>query len=124
MPLRRSSWLQGALIQSLNLQPVQAGGNGQADVLGDNAFGDAKRGGDAFVRELGVELQTQNVLDLAHSDPSGIGHAGSSKGWEATRMGGTNMRNASRCRSMPFRHRDRDSGVVTDIPVKARNRSR
>jgi hypothetical protein len=43
---------------------------------------------------------------------------------EATRMGGTNMRNTSRCRSMPFWHRDRDSGVVTDIPVKARNRSR
>ena len=34
--------LQGALIQSLNLQPVQAGGRGQADVLGDNAFGDAQ----------------------------------------------------------------------------------
>jgi hypothetical protein len=95
-----------------------------ADVLGDDAFGDAQRRGDAFVRELGVELQTQNVLDLAHSDPSGIGHAGSSKGWEATRMGEqicATHHAAGPCRSGIVTD---DSGVVTDIPAGARNRSR
>ena len=31
------------------------------------------------MREMGFEFETQDVLDFAHSDPSGIGHSGSRK---------------------------------------------
>ena len=58
---------------------MQASGAGQFDVFGDHAFGDAKRGGDVLVRMVEFEFETQDVFDSLHSDPSGIGHVGSSK---------------------------------------------
>ncbi|WP_157979266.1 hypothetical protein [Rhodoferax ferrireducens] len=33
-------------------------------------FGDVQDCGDALMREMGLEFETQNVFDLAHSDPS------------------------------------------------------
>lgn len=44
---------------------VQAGGGGQADVLGDDAFGYLQGGGDARVRELRVPLQADDIFDHA-----------------------------------------------------------
>ena len=58
---------------------MQTSGAGQLDVFGDHAFGDAKRGGDVLVRVVGLKFETQDVFDSVHSDPSDIGHVGSSK---------------------------------------------
>jgi hypothetical protein len=44
------------------------------------------------VRQPGIEFQTQNVLDFAHSDPW-CGHAGSSKSWKGYPLGLLAMRN-------------------------------
>jgi len=71
--------VQGSFIHNLDLCPVRLGRDGQAGVLGYDALGEVQGGGDALVREVGLEFETQNVFDLAHSDPSGIGHAGSGK---------------------------------------------
>ena len=75
----RQAAVQCGLVEQLNLAPVQLCCTGQGDVLGNDAFGDAQGCGDALVREMGFEFETQDVLDFAHSDPSGIGQAGSSK---------------------------------------------
>ena len=57
----------------------QADGAGELDLFGNHTFGDAKRSGDVLVRVVEFEFETQDVFDLTHSDPSGIGHVGSSK---------------------------------------------
>jgi hypothetical protein len=49
-----------------------------------------------LVGEPGFKFETQNVPYLAHIDPSGVGHAHSSKAVEATRVGWGNMRNVTR----------------------------
>jgi hypothetical protein len=79
--------VQRSFIQDLDLWPVQACGAGQGEVLGDDAFGDTKGSGGLLMGEPGIEFETQNVPYLAHIDPSGIGHAHSSKAVEATRLG-------------------------------------
>jgi hypothetical protein len=63
----------------LDLGPLQARRAGKFDVFGDHAFGDAKRGCDVLVRVVLLEFETQDVFDVTHSDPSGIGHVGSSE---------------------------------------------
>jgi hypothetical protein len=52
-----------------------------------------------LVGEQGIEFETQNVPYLAHIDPSGIGHAHSSKADKANRLGWGNMRNVTRCKA-------------------------
>jgi hypothetical protein len=49
------------------------------DVFGDDSFGDVKRVGYLLVRTPDFKFETQDVFDKTHSDPSGIGHVGSSK---------------------------------------------
>lgn len=92
--------MQGSVIQGLDLQPIQACSTGQGEVLGDDALGDVQGGGGLLVGEPGFKFETQNVPYLAHIDPSGIGHAHSSKAVEATRVGWGNMRNITRCKDL------------------------
>lgn len=73
--------VQCRLVHRLDLGPIQASGAGQLDVFGNHAFGDAQCGGDVLMRVVEFEFETQDVLNLTHSDPSGIGHVGSSKSW-------------------------------------------
>lgn len=75
----RQTAVQGRLVEQLNLAPVQLCRTGQCDVFGNDAFGDVQGCGNALMRQMGFEFETQDVLDFAHSDPSGIGQAGSSK---------------------------------------------
>ena len=49
--------------------PVQCSGNGQAHVLGDNAFGDAQGISDLLVGLSTLEFETQCVFEFAHIDP-------------------------------------------------------
>jgi hypothetical protein len=79
--------VQSGVIKGLDLRPIQASRRGQGEVLGDDALGDVQCGGGLLVGEPGFKFETQNVPYLAHIDPSGIGHAHSSKAVEATRMG-------------------------------------
>jgi hypothetical protein len=58
----------------VTFRPGQAGCRGQSDILGDHAFGKAEGTRNLFMGELGVELQTQYILDFTHSDPL-RGHA-------------------------------------------------
>ena len=71
--------VQHRLVHGLDLRPMQTCGAGQLDVFGDDAFGDAQCAGDVLVRVLEFKFETQDVSDVTHSDPSGIGHVGSSK---------------------------------------------
>lgn len=50
--------LQSGVAQCLNGGPIQAGNGGQADVLGDDALGDAERGSDPLMGETGFEFKT------------------------------------------------------------------
>ena len=71
-----------------------------------------------------AQLQLRRNYTAIYQDLVDIGHAGSSKGWEATRIKAqicATHHAAGPCRSGIVTD---DSGVVTDIPVKARNRSR
>lgn len=61
--------------------PVQAGGGGQPDVLGDRALGGLQSGGDLCVRELRVPFQADHLLDHAQRD-SFFGH--STPRWQKT----------------------------------------
>ena len=54
--------LQRGFVQGRNGLPVQSSSNGQAHVLGDNAFGDAQSTGDLLVRLSSLEFQTQGVF--------------------------------------------------------------
>jgi hypothetical protein len=67
--------------QGLDLGPVQARIAGEFDVLGYNSFGDPQSAGNVLMGMTEFELETQNIFDLTHSDPSGIGHVQSSKSW-------------------------------------------
>jgi hypothetical protein len=73
--------VQFGLVHGLDLGPVQAPITGKFDVLGDYAFGDAKRAGNVLVGVVEYEFETQDVFDLTHSDPSDVGQVGSSKSW-------------------------------------------
>lgn len=79
--------MQGGVIKGLDLWPIQAGGTGQGEVLGDDAFGNIQGSAGLLVGEPGFKFETQNVPYLAHIDPSGIGHAHSSKAAEASPFG-------------------------------------
>lgn len=75
--------VQCHLVHGLDLRPMQPSGVGQLDVLGDHAFGDAKRCRNVLVRMVEFEFETQDVFNLTHSDPSGIGHVGFTvKSWQ------------------------------------------
>src|ERR1035438_764597 len=82
MPLRRSSMCTaaksaGTTAVSAELRPssrvhfghrlpVQPGGTGQAEVLGNDALGDTKAAGDGLVGEPAAVLESKNVLDHAY----------------------------------------------------------
>lgn len=55
---------QRNVVAGLNVWPGQAGCCRQPNVLYDHAFGQAEGSRNLFMGELGVELQTQYVLDL------------------------------------------------------------
>jgi len=54
-----------ALVERLRTFPVQAGAVRQADVLRHDTLGDVERLGYLLVRELGLPLQPDDVLDHA-----------------------------------------------------------
>ena len=41
------------------------------NVAADGAFGSTRRGGDPFVTEFRLEIEAQNLFDLAHGTPFG-----------------------------------------------------
>jgi hypothetical protein len=61
--------LQRGLIHGRYGLRVQPSGDGQAHVLGDNAFGDAQGAGDLLVGLSSLEFETQGVFEFAHIDP-------------------------------------------------------
>ena len=110
--------VQCRLVHGLNLRPMQTSGAGKLDVFGDHPFGDAKRGGDVLVGVLEFEFEAQDVFDVTHSDPSGIGHVISSKNWQGYphRLGQICAAPARRlvdplgCRDPVFQRRDTPTG--------------
>jgi len=56
---------QSLLAPALDSLPIQAGGIGQANVLGDGSLGYVEGGSDLLVREIGLPLQADNVFDHA-----------------------------------------------------------
>ena len=66
--------IQFRVAGGLNCGPVQARYGGKPDIFGDHTLRNAQRIGNLLVRQLGVQLQTQYVFYLTHSDPW-YGHA-------------------------------------------------
>ena len=50
--------LENDFLHTFYGSPIQTRRRGQADILGDDAFGEPQCGGDLLMRELGIELQT------------------------------------------------------------------
>ena len=59
------------LVQILRQRPAQALPDRPLDVVADGALGDTRRGGDPLVTEFRLELEAQNLFDLAHGTPLG-----------------------------------------------------
>jgi hypothetical protein len=58
--------LKPGLVEFGHSGPVQAGGAGQAEVLGDHALGNAEAARDGLMRERGAVLESEDVLDHAY----------------------------------------------------------
>lgn len=90
--LSRAFWrneqapLQRRLINPLDRSPIQARRCGQAKVLGHGSLRHAQCSRDLPVRQMGVELQTQDIFYLTHIDPR-CRHAISRKKLEAYALG-------------------------------------
>jgi len=87
-PFRRHQQapFERGLVDALHARPIEAGGGGQANILGDDALRNAQRGSNLLVRQAGVEFQTQYVFNLTHIDPW-YGHAVSRQKLEAYPFG-------------------------------------
>jgi hypothetical protein len=65
--------LERGLVEFGRCLPVQPGGTGQAELLGDHALGAAQAARDGLVRERAVVLESEDVLDHAYVH-SWLGH--------------------------------------------------
>jgi hypothetical protein len=63
--------LQGRFVQISRQRPVQALLHGALNVVADRALGCTGRGRDPLVTEFRLELEAQNLFDLAHGTPFG-----------------------------------------------------
>ncbi len=63
--------LQGVLVQITGERPAQALADRPLHVLAHRALGRTGRGGDPLVTEFRLELEAQNLFDLAHGTPFG-----------------------------------------------------
>lgn len=103
----RQAAVQGRLVKHLNRAPVQLCCTGQGDVFGNDVFGDVQGCGNALMRQMGFELETQDVLDFAHSDHWGIGSGSSKKLARLPLSVEKKYAQHHTLRSMPFWRHDR-----------------
>ena len=70
-PARKQQRLELAIVHFHRQRPAKLGLAGALEVLGDRPLRNAGGGSDPLVAEVGLELEPDNFLDLAHGLPVG-----------------------------------------------------